>query len=607
NIRLFIRAAKGSYIDNLYIGNEAPVVSSSVVDLDFASKTDLNGFTTMALSGWTGDNGKYHPVDAGVRYNASATKYNEVLDLTGKKYISFDFYVSEKPFDVALLDASASNIWGNSLTVHIPNENGDFSVTDNIDVGNWKGGVSNNLMDEKSHTLEIFINNGKISYKVDGVTPALDTGATEFDAPSNTAYLVFRAVGVDSYIDNLYIGENAPQGKGLDFDGVMDGNEFISWNSAGWGVSQDCFAALGSWATTQYKYAFDLTKNQEITFDVFLSSTDTDKQFNIGFYAEEDLPTANTSLNGKTYSLGETLYLSKSFGRRDWIADVATKLYNDTWHSVKISVQERKLSIAVDGVAYDALTTDIPMETAYMLLQSTSTANLLDNFKITMEGTDIPPVEPPVVATYTVTFKNWNGAVLQTGLVEENETPSYTGEIPTKTSNAEYAYEFDGWDKEIVAVTGDMEYVAKFKETKLPLQVFDGLNLDFSDEAQLEEFFAYGESVGWKVEDGVFKPNAAWASVNTGKVIDLTKNQQITLDVYLSSAEKDDVNRQFNVGFFASSVDYTANTQENSGVCYSLGSTMFWGSSFSRVHWVADVMANLYDDSVHSVKIIVKN
>ena len=118
------------------------------------------------------------------------------------------------------------------------------------------------------------------------------------------------------------------------------GNDFIGWNGAGWSAVNGGFVATVDWATTLYKNALDLTKNQEITFDVYLSSQDADKQFNVGFYAEEDLATANTSENGKTYSLGTTLFLGKSFGRNHWIADVGATLYNDTWHSVKISVKE---------------------------------------------------------------------------------------------------------------------------------------------------------------------------------------------------------------------------------------------------------------------------
>ena len=525
--QLVLRAPEGSYIDNLYIADSKPTETETVVDVDFTDKTDLNDFTTMALNGWTGGNGKYHPVDAGAMYNASATKYNTAIDLTGTKYISFDFYSTAATFDVGLLDTAAGNIWGNALFIHMPFSDGaTIGINSYVDCtsGEYYDGMAINCIDGKAHTLEMFVDNGKISYALDGNALVGNGGTAQFNAPSDTAYLVFRAVGTESYIDNLYIADSAPTDIDYDFDSLKDAANFTAWNSAGWNVVDGSFTANVNWASTQMKMPLDFTKNQEITFDVYLTSSDSDKQFNVGFFSEENLATASEVNSGKTYSLGATLFLGSSFTRNHWIADVGATLYNDTWHSVKITVADSKLAIAVDGVAYDTLTTDIPADTAYLLLQSTNTANLLDNFKVTVEEETTPPVEPPV-------------------------------EPPV-------------------------------------IEVFEDVALDFEETTDGEVFVAYGGSAGWTVADGVFKPNANWATVNTGKLLDLTKDQQITFDVYLSSAEVSDANRQFNIGFFATT-NADTNTQAGSGVNYSLGKTMFYGSSFGRTQWVADVAAEL--------------
>ncbi len=65
---------------------------------------------------------------------------------------------------------------------------------------------------------------------------------------------------------------------------------------------------------------------------------------------------------------------------------------------------------------------------------------------------------------YTITFKNGD-EVLQTGEVEYGTIPTYSGQTPTKASDAQYTYTFDGWDNEVVAVTGAATYVATFKST----------------------------------------------------------------------------------------------------------------------------------------------
>lgn len=66
---------------------------------------------------------------------------------------------------------------------------------------------------------------------------------------------------------------------------------------------------------------------------------------------------------------------------------------------------------------------------------------------------------------YTVTWKNGD-TILKTELVEYGTIPIYDGEDPIKAEDDVATYEFDGWDKKIEAVTGDVIYTAKFAETK---------------------------------------------------------------------------------------------------------------------------------------------
>ena len=66
--------------------------------------------------------------------------------------------------------------------------------------------------------------------------------------------------------------------------------------------------------------------------------------------------------------------------------------------------------------------------------------------------------------SYTITFKNGD-VVLQSGLVAYGETPVYdeaTNGTPTKASDADYNYVWNGWNPAISSVTGEAVYVAKF-------------------------------------------------------------------------------------------------------------------------------------------------
>ena len=67
------------------------------------------------------------------------------------------------------------------------------------------------------------------------------------------------------------------------------------------------------------------------------------------------------------------------------------------------------------------------------------------------------------LAEYTITWKNYDGTILKTEKYSYDETPYYTGDIPTKPSDNDYDYSWNNWDKEIEKVKSDAVYTAVFK------------------------------------------------------------------------------------------------------------------------------------------------
>lgn len=65
--------------------------------------------------------------------------------------------------------------------------------------------------------------------------------------------------------------------------------------------------------------------------------------------------------------------------------------------------------------------------------------------------------------TYTVTWRNFDGTVLETDQdVVENTQPDYGGSVPVKPADALNTYEFSGWTPEVKPATSDVTYIAEF-------------------------------------------------------------------------------------------------------------------------------------------------
>ena len=83
------------------------------------------------------------------------------------------------------------------------------------------------------------------------------------------------------------------------------------------------------------------------------------------------------------------------------------------------------------------------------------------------------------VRTYTVTWKNYDGTVLETDTVPYGSAPSYDGETPERPAEGSTTYAFSGWSPQITSqttITGDTTYTARFSTNTQTYTIrwFDG-------------------------------------------------------------------------------------------------------------------------------------
>ena len=120
---------------------------------------------------------------------------------------------------------------------------------------------------------------------------------------------------------------------------------------------------------------------------------------------------------------------------------------------------------------------------AIVLYGKFSTTCVIDKIHGVFENTTIDAIKGQLeIDQKTITFKNWNGEDLQVLQVSSGIVPEYTGATPTRDGDAiNSSYVFAGWDKDVVAVTGDTVYTAKFTGTKrdsISLSTSRGVTID---------------------------------------------------------------------------------------------------------------------------------
>lgn len=114
-----------------------------------------------------------------------------------------------------------------------------------------------------------------------------------------------------------------------------------------------------------------------------------------------------------------------------------------------------------DAVSYKGNTPQKPATAQYTYTFSGWSPNV--EYTATTDAT-YTALFDQTVNKYIITFKNWDGSILEAKDWEYGTLPSYSS-TPTRPADAENTYTFSGWDKTISLVTGEATYIAQYNGT----------------------------------------------------------------------------------------------------------------------------------------------
>ncbi|MBO5884867.1 MAG: InlB B-repeat-containing protein, partial [Clostridia bacterium] len=136
-----------------------------------------------------------------------------------------------------------------------------------------------------------------------------------------------------------------------------------------------------------------------------------------------------------------------------------TLTYNLNYPGCSNTTQTYTYQQTISAIAY-------PARTNYSFAGWYTEAECINPYTFTtMPAKDVEVFAKWNINTYTITWLNYNNAVLGTSTVAHGSTPQYPYNTPVKDSTEQYVYEFTGWDPELVEATESTSYTAVFTES----------------------------------------------------------------------------------------------------------------------------------------------
>ncbi len=145
------------------------------------------------------------------------------------------------------------------------------------------------------------------------------------------------------------------------------------------------------------------------------------------------------------------------------------------------------------------------------------------------------------VNKYTITFKNDDGTVLQSGKIEYGTMPEYTAATtPAKSNTETQTFVFAGWVPEIAVVTDNAIYTAKFNAHDLDLHVTEQKHTINEDVTITTTTVENGGTLTVGNENNEVTLQSNTIIVESGGQLDVAEGGSIEADVFIIQATTED-------------------------------------------------------------------
>ena len=149
---------------------------------------------------------------------------------------------------------------------------------------------------------------------------------------------------------------------------------------------------------------------------------------------------------------------------------VILALYGGDPHNASNIFEADKLILSQLGGDPTKVNTVFEARKAIITRLGGSTIGISNNYEASLTHFELAGGEIPDITYYSVVFKNWDGTILYTTNVIEGHTPIYSGAVPTRPSDEQYNYTFNGWTPSLGPVYGNIEYTANYTATEIPVE-----------------------------------------------------------------------------------------------------------------------------------------